>query len=145
MADEEQQSAGSRGCGIIGCLLLIGLLVAVGVGGLYLSEGLDPLYDRFLRAPHAVVDLYLDAYEREDEARARRFLCSDIREDRLLDPRDPLGGRQRGFGGEIDEVPYPRSGGRVAIYYSLDANGPRAQALLEREDEGWRICALEPG
>lgn len=145
MADDEHQGGGSRGCGGLGCLLLIGLLLAVGAGGLYLSDALDPLYDRFLRQPHEVVELYVEAYEQEDEARARRFLCSAIRDGRLLDPSTPLGGRQRGLGGGIDEFPYPRSGGRVAIYYTLDANGPSAQALLEREDAGWRICALEPG
>lgn len=142
---EDRQSAGSRGCGVIGCLLLIGLLVAIGTGGLLLSDALDPLYDRFLRPPHEVVELYLDAYEREDEARARRLLCSDIRQGRLLDPSEPLGGRQRGLGGEIDEFPYPRADNRVAIYYTLDRFGSRAQALLGREDEGWRICAFEPG
>lgn len=145
MEAEERPSAGSRGCGVIGRLLIVGLLVAVVAGGAFLSDAFDPIFDRFVRQPHEVVAIYLEAHERGDEARARRFICSDIRDGPLLDPSAPLGGRQRGFGGEIDAFPYPRSGGRVAIFYSLDRNGPSAQALLEREDEGWRICALEPG
>jgi hypothetical protein len=141
---DDRPSRGSRGCGLLGCLLVILLLGGIAAGGMALAGALDPLYDRFLRQPHEVVSEYLAAYRRDDGERARRFLCEGVREGRLLDPRAPVGSGPFGLGGEIDEFPYPRPGGRVAIYYSLDAHGGQAQALLEREDEGWRICAFEP-
>jgi hypothetical protein len=134
---------GSRGCGVIGCLLIVGILVALGAGALALGNAFEPLADRYLWAPHDVVREYLDAYDRGDLDRARRFLCSDIASARPPDPASPMGGGGRGFGGEIDEFPYPRADGRLAIFYQLDQHGQRAQALLEREDEGWRICAFD--
>jgi hypothetical protein len=136
-------SAGSRGCGIVGCLLVIVVLVGVAAGAMALTNVFEPLVDRYLWAPHDVVREYLDAYDRGDMDRAQRFLCSDTASARPPDPAGPMGGGGRGFGGELDEFPYPRADGRVAIYYQLDQHGPRAQALLEREDEGWRICAFE--
>jgi hypothetical protein len=131
----------SRGCGWIGCLLVIGILVALGAGAYALGNALEPLADRFLWAPHDVVREYLDAWRREDTRRAERFLCAGT--DELLDPLQPLGSRV-GAPYVDDEFPYPRGGGRVAIYYRAELRGPRAQALLEREDDGWRICELVP-
>lgn len=143
--DVGRPPAGSRACGLIGCLLLIGLLVAVGAGALALTNALEPLFDRYLWAPHDVVREYLDAYERGDTERARRFLCSDVRSGQPLNPGAPMGvDSPRGH--VEDRFPYPR-GDRLAIYYAVNVPGrvtdARAQALLEREDEGWRICAFE--
>ncbi len=134
-----------RGCGLLGCALLILLLAGVAAAGMAVAGALEPIYDRFLRQPDEVVQEYLDAHERNDTERARRFLCTGMREGRLPDPAEPLGGGRPGFGREIDPFPYPRPGGRVAIYYRLDQHGRQAQAILEREDEGWRICSFEPG
>ena len=145
MHEDQAQSTSSRGCGVIGCPLILLLLVGMAAGGLFLSNALEPIYDRLLRAPHEVVSEYLAAHARNDTDRARRFLCSEVRGGRLLDPAAPLGGGPPGLGGAIDEYPYPRPGGRVAIYYQLDQHGRRGQALLQREDEGWRICAFEAG
>ena len=141
----EQPSRGSGACGVIGCLLMIGVLVALGAGVYFAGNALEPLADRFLWAPHDVVREYLAAYQDEDTERARRFLCSDIRSGRLLDPAQPVGGPSAWTAGVEDTFPYPREAGRLAIYYEVRSGigDRRAQALLEREDEGWRICALE--
>ena len=134
-----------RGCGLIGCLVLIGLLVGLAALVYFGGRALEPLADRFLWAPHDVVREYLLAYEDEDTERARRFLCSDVREGRLLDPSEPVGSPRAWTASVEDEIPYPRANGRFAIYYEVTSalGDKRAQALLEREDEGWRICALE--
>ena len=134
-------SRGSRGCGVIGCLLVIGIFVALGAGALAMGNALEPLADRFLWAPHDVVREYIAAYDNDDLERARRFLCSDVRAGRPLDPGAPFGASASNAFVE-DELPYPRPGGQLAIYYRVDRFGPRAQALLEREDDGWRICAF---
>jgi hypothetical protein len=140
-SDTSGQSLVSRGCGWIGCLLLIGILVAVGAGVYALGNALEPFADRFLWQPHDVVREYLDAWRRDDAQRAERFVCSGV--EGVLDPMAPLGSRV-GAPYVDDEFPYPRAGGRVAIYYRAERFGPRAQALLEREDAGWRICELVP-
>jgi hypothetical protein len=136
----ERPSLRSRGCGYLGCLLVIALLVALGVGAFALGNALEPVADRFLWRPHDVVSTYFDAHQRGDMDRARRFLCEGVRQP--LDPLTPLGTRV-GRPYVDDEIPFPRPGGRVAIYYRADEHGPQAQALLEREDGGWRICAFE--
>lgn len=130
-------SAGSRACGFIGCLLVLALLVGLGGGAFVLGNALEPLADRFLWTPHDVVREYFDAYERGDSDRQRRFQCAGVA--RLLDPLVPFGARL-GRPYVADEFPYPREGGRLAIYYRLAARDGRAQALIEREDAGWRIC-----
>lgn len=137
----------SRGCGLVGCVLIIAVLAALGVGVFLLGNALEPLADKYLWAPHDVVREYLVAYEREDTMRARKFICSTPRsiEEQLrglLDPAAPLGGPSAWIAGVDDPFPYPRANGRVAIYYTLrSALGERrGQALLQREAEGWRIC-----
>jgi hypothetical protein len=134
-----------RGCGVIGCLLIVVVLVGLGALAYFGGRALEPFADRFLWAPHDVVREYLTSYEDEDAERARRFLCSDIRGGRLLDPSTPAGSPSAWTAGVEDQFPYPRAGGRVGIYYSVRSGlgVNRAQALLEREDEGWRICAFE--
>lgn len=135
-------SVASRGCGLIGCALIIALLVALGAGAWALGNALEPLADRYLWAPHDVVRAYLDAYEDDDTARAARFLCPGTQ---LLDPGAPVDGGDTWTAGVSDTFPYPRPGGRIAIYYDLrlPIRTARVQALIERYDEGWRICALE--
>jgi hypothetical protein len=135
-------SFGSRACGVIGCLLAIALLVGLGVSAFALGNALEPLADRFLWAPHDVVREYLDAYENGNAERAQRFLCPGTR---LLDPSAPVDGGDVWTRGAIDAFPYPRPGGRIGIYYELrlPIRTARAQALIERHDDGWRICALE--
>jgi hypothetical protein len=140
------RSSGSRACGVIGCLLVIGVLAGLAVGAFALNNALEPIFDRFLWAPHEVVREYLMAYEAGDSERARRFLCEDIRAGRPLDPGAPHG--VSAPSAYVDDTfPYPRPGGRWAIYYAVNVPGrvtdARAQALLEREEEGWRICAFE--
>ena len=134
-----------RGCGLIGCLLIIGVLVGLGALAYFGGRALEPLADRFLWAPHDVVREYLTSFEDDDTDRARRFLCSDIRGGRLLDPSTPVGSPSSWTAGVEDQFPYPRAGGRVGIYYNVRSGlgVDRAQALVEREDEGWRICAFE--
>ncbi len=134
-----------RGCGLIGCLLLIGLLVGLGALVYFGGRALEPLADRFLWTPSDVVREYLLAYQDGDMDRARRFLCSDIRDRQPLDPSTPVGSPQSWTAAVEDTFPYPRPNGRLAIYYQVTSVlGDRsAQALLQREDEGWRICALE--
>jgi hypothetical protein len=134
-----------RGCGLIGCLVLIGLVVGFGALVYFGGRALEPLADRFLWAPHDVVREYLLAYQDDDTERARRFLCSGIRDGRLLDPALPVGSPSSWTASVEDEIPYPRANSRFAIYYEVTSvlGRTRAQALLEREDEGWRICALE--
>jgi hypothetical protein len=150
MEDEEEAvaprpSLASRGCGYIGCLLLIGILVALGAGVYFLGNALEPLADRFLWAPHDVVREYIDAYEDDNSARARRFLCAEIRGGPLLDPAAPLGGGDVWTRGAVEQFPYPRPGGQVGIYYELHLpiRDARGQALVQRQDDGWRICALQ--
>jgi hypothetical protein len=141
----EQPARGSGACGVIGCLLIIGVLVALAAGVYFAGNALEPLADKYLWAPHDVVREYLLAYEDENTERARRFLCTDIRSGRLLDPAQPVGGPSAWTASVDDTFPYPRPGGRLAIYYEVRSGlgDRRAQAMLEREDEGWRICAVE--
>jgi hypothetical protein len=145
--DQPAPSRGSGACGIIGCLLIIGVLVALAAGVYFGGQALEPLADRYLWAPHDVVREYLTAYEDDNTERARRFLCSDIRSGRLLDPAQPVGSPSAWTAGVSDTFPYPRPGGQLAIYYFVQSGlGERqAQALLEREDDGWRICAFADG
>jgi hypothetical protein len=160
MADEEltydEQAASeltpgtslrARGCGWIGCLLLIGLVVAVVAGVYFAGRALEPIADRFLWAPSDVVREYLAAYEARDTDRARHFLCSDTASQGVLDPGAAVGAPSTSTSAFVDDTfPYPRANGQVAIYYAVNvpgfANPKRAQALLEREDVGWRICAF---
>lgn len=143
--DARGPSLRERGCGVIGCLLIIAVLVGLGALAYFGGRALEPLADRFLWAPHDVVREYLTSFEADDTERARRFLCSDIRGGRLLDPSTPVGSPSAWTAGVEDQFPYPRAGGRVSIYYNVRSGlgVDRAQALLEREDEGWRICAFE--
>lgn len=152
-SEEDLESApagrGSGGCGIIGCLAIILVLVALGAGAAAVAGFLEPVVHRF-RSPAEVVRLYLDAYQEDDVARARSFLCGELRGElgdaELPNPAavvDPDAGRSWTAGVE-DEFPYPRDGGRVGIYYEvrLPIETQRAQALLQSED-GWRICGFE--
>jgi hypothetical protein len=136
------QSLASRGCGWIGCLLIIGILVAIGAGIYFAGNALEPLADRYLWQPHDVVREYLAAYEDDNTARAQRFICDGVPSQRLPDPAAPLGDFSTWTAAVEDTFPYPRANGRLAIYYRLTtATGhPQGQALLEREDDGWRIC-----
>lgn len=142
---ERGPSLRERGCGWIGCLLLIGLLVGFGALMYFAGRALEPLADRFLWAPHDVVREYLVAYEEGDMARARQFVCAGMRDGAPPDPAAPVGSPRAWTAGVDDTFPYPRANGRLAIYYSVRSGlgERRAQALLEREEEGWRICALE--
>jgi hypothetical protein len=133
---------GSRACAIIGCLLLIGILVAGVAGTFFLGNALEPIADRYLWAPHDVVREYFAAYEKSDDERARRFVCEGIRSAGLPDPSAPFGEPSAWTAAVADEFPYPRPDGQVAIYYRLTSGlgDDRGQALLEREEGGWRIC-----
>jgi hypothetical protein len=142
----EQQSTGpslaSRGCGWIGCLLIICILVALGAGIYFAGNALEPLADKYLWQPHDVVREYLIAYEDGNNERAQHFLCSDVPRRQLLDPSEPLGKFSTWTAAVEDTFPYPRANGRFAIYYELTTatGSPTGQALLQREDDGWRIC-----
>lgn len=144
-APAQRTSLASRGCGLIGCLLLIGLLVALIAGVALAGNALEPLADRFLWTPSDVVRVYLAAYDEGNTERARKFMCSDLAGSPALNPGMPLDTTSSSAFVD-DEFPYPRGNGRVAIYYGVNvpgfSNPRRAQALLEREDAGWRICAL---
>lgn len=144
MSTNGNRTRGSRGCGMIGCLLLIGILVAGVAGTFFLGNALEPLADRYLWAPHDVVREYLAAYESGDLERARRFVCSDIKSAGLPDPATPVGDPRSWTAFVEDEFPYPRRGGQVSIYYAVRSSlgERRAQALLEREQDGWRLCAM---
>jgi hypothetical protein len=112
-------------------------------GALALGNALEPLADRFLWTPADVVREYLAAYDKHDMARAQKFVCSDVNQQ--LDPGAPEDAKS--FSAFVDDTfPYPRGNGQVAIYYALQIPGfstPRhAQALLQREEAGWRICAF---
>ena len=139
--DEVVSTAGpslaSRGCGLIGCVLVLALLGGLGAGAFVLGNALEPLADRYLWAPHDVLREYFAASERGDTDRQRRFQCAGVAG--LLDPLVPFGARL-GSPFVDDEFPYPRAGGRIAIYYRVEQRGGRAQVLIEREDEGWRVC-----
>ncbi len=138
---------GSSACGVIGCLLIIGILIAGAAGTFFLGNALEPLADQDLWAPHDVVREYLTAYEKRDTERARRFVCEGIRSAGLPDPAAPLGRPTAWNAGVEDEFPYPRPNGQFAIYYSLRSGvgERRGQALLEREEGGWRICQFTTG
>jgi len=140
--DVRPPGAASRGCGLIGCVLVIAVLGALGFGAFFLGNALEPLADRYLWAPHDVVRESLIAYEKEDAVRARKFTCVALRAGRLPDPAAPLGGPSAWTAAVDDQFPYPRANGRVAIYYRLRSSvaQPRGQALLQREEDGWRIC-----
>ncbi len=140
--DESPPSARSRGCGLIGCILIIALLGGLGAGVFLLGNALDPLADKYLWAPHDVVREYLIAYERDDTERAHRFICSGLTSGHLPDPAAPLDAPSAWTAGVSDQFPYPRANGRVGIYYSLRSSlgERRGQALLQREEDGWRIC-----
>ncbi|HVM30091.1 MAG TPA: hypothetical protein VM305_04900 [Candidatus Limnocylindrales bacterium] len=138
--DHSGPSVRQRGCGWLGCALVILLLGAIGAGLLAAGNALEPLADRYIWQPHDVVREYFAAHRRGDHDRARRFQCEGTTG--LLDPYAPLG-RQLGAPFVEDELPYPRSAGQVAIYYRAEQHGRRAQALLQREEAGWRICSFE--
>jgi hypothetical protein len=143
MEEETQKpSLASRGCGWIGCVAIIGIFVAIGAGLYFAGNALEPLADKYLWAPSDVVREYLAAYEDDNTDRARRFLCDDVRTGRLLNPAAPLGNFSTWTAHVQDTFPYPRDNGRFAIYYELTTatGSPRGQALLQREDDGWRIC-----
>jgi hypothetical protein len=127
---------------VIGCLLLIGILIAGVVSTFFLGNALEPIADRYLWAPHDVVREYLAAYEERDDDRARRFVCEGIKSAGLPDPAAPFGEPGSWTASVEDEFPYPRPNGQVAIYYTLrsGAGDRRGQALLQREEGGWRIC-----
>jgi hypothetical protein len=139
----ERSSLRQRGCGLIGCLIIIVALVGVVVGAWALGNTLEPLADRFLWSPADVVREYLAAYDEDDTARARRFVCSNVAT--VLDPGAPVNADS--FSAYVDDTfPYPRDNGQLAIYYAIRVPGfsspRRAQALLRREDAGWRICSF---
>jgi len=140
--DAPRPGVASRGCGLIGCVLIIAVLAALGAGVFFLGQTLEPLADKYLWAPHDVVREYLIAYEGDDTERARGFTCSEVRAGRLPDPAAPLGAPSAWTAGVDDPFPYPRANGRVALYYPLRSGlgERRGQALLRREDDGWRIC-----
>jgi len=148
---EPDESGGRRRggglCGIIGCLLIIGVLVAGVAGTFFAGAALEPLADRYLWAPHDVVREYLTAYQEGDFDRARRFVCEQIKSAGLPDPSAPVGDPNSWSAFVEDEFPYPRPDGQFAIYYAVRSSvgERRAQALLEREEGGWRICSLQPG
>ncbi len=133
---------GSTGCGLIGCLLIIGILVASAVGVYLAGQRLEPLADRFLWAPHDVVREYLVAYEAGDLDRARGFLCAARVNAGVPDPSEPLGSPRSWTASVDDEFPYPRPNGQFGIYYQVTSGlgDRRGQALLVREESGWRIC-----
>jgi hypothetical protein len=135
----------SRGCGVIGCLLIVVVLAGLLVGALALGNALEPLADRFLWSPADVVREYLAAYEKNDTARAHKFVCDGVAG--APNPGEPVG--TDGTSAFVDDsFPYPRDNGRLAIYYAVNvpgfSNPKKAQALLHREDAGWRICAFVP-
>jgi hypothetical protein len=138
--DYSGPSLRQRGCGWLGCALIVLLLVGAGVGALAVNNALEPLAERYLWQPHDVVREYFVAYQRGDTDRALGFLCRWV--SAPLDPFAPLERRTGNLFVE-DEFPYPRPGGQVAVNYRAEQHGPRAQALLEREEEGWRVCAFE--
>jgi hypothetical protein len=139
--DQESRPRGpslrQRGCGLIGCLLIIVVFVGLGAGFYFGGRALEPLADRFLWAPHEAVSAYFEAYRMNDLERAQRLLCDGV--DGLLNPAAPFG-RESGSPYVDDQFPYPRPGGRIGIYYRIEFRGDRGQALVEREDDGWRIC-----
>ncbi len=139
------EAAGSRGCGFIGCLLIIGVLVALGAGAFVLGQRLEPFADKYLWAPHDVVREYLTAYEEGDLDRARGFLCAGRINAGVPDPSEPLGSPRSWTAGVEDEFPYPRPNGQVGIYYRITSGlgERRGQALLDREEGGWRICDFQ--
>lgn len=148
MTEESPSRRGSRGCGLLGCLVLILLLVAIGAGAAALAGVLDPIIDRF-RSPAEVVREYLAAYQDDDLERARRFLCADLRDSlgdaELPNPATVVDPDATAWtAGVEDEFPYPREGGRVGIRYEvrLPIETRTAQALLVNED-GWRICGFQ--
>ena len=117
--------------------MLIVLFIGLGAGLYFGGRALEPLADRFLWAPHELVSAYFEAYQMDDVARAERFLCAGV--DGPLDPAAPFG-RTSGNPFVDDKFPYPRERGRIGIYYRIEFRGDRGQALLEREEDGWRIC-----
>jgi hypothetical protein len=129
---------------LIGCVLIIGALLAVVAGALYLGNALEPLADRYLWAPSDVVRVYLAAYDEGNLERAKSFTCSGTRQ--ALDPGAPFGATNPSAYVD-DTFPYPRPNGQVSIYYAARIPGfsqpKRAQALLQREDGGWRICSFQ--
>jgi hypothetical protein len=149
-AESASPERGRRGgglCGVIGCLAIIAILVAIGAGSMFVGGQLEPIADRYLWAPHDVVREYLAAYQDGDFERARRFVCSDIKSAGLPDPAAPVGDPNSWSASVDDEFPYPRPEGQVAIYYLVRSGvgDRRAQVLLEREEDGWRICAVTTG
>ena len=141
-SQDSPRTRGSKGCGVIGCLLIIGILVAGVVGTFFVGNALEPLADRYLWAPHDVVREYLAAYEDQDDDRARRFVCEGIKSAGLPNPASPFGPLNSWTAFVEDEFPYPRPNGQIAIYYAVRSGvgDKRGQALLEREEGGWRIC-----
>ncbi|HUR16966.1 MAG TPA: hypothetical protein VMZ33_06750 [Candidatus Limnocylindrales bacterium] len=133
---------GRSGCGVIGCVLIIVVLVALVAGTYVLGQRLEPLADRFLWAPHDVVREYLTAYEEGDLDRARGFLCAARQNAGVPDPSEAVGSPRSWTAGVEDQFPYPRPDGQVGIYYRVTSGlgDQRAQALLVREEDGWRIC-----
>ena len=127
--------------------MLIGIVVAGIAGTFFAGAALEPLADRYLWAPHDVVREYLVAYQEGDFDRARRFVCENIKSAGLPDPSAPVGDPNSWSAFVEDEFPYPRPDGQLAIYYAVRSSvgERRAQALLEREEGGWRICSLTPG
>ena len=132
----------SRGCGWIGCLLIIGILIALGAGLYFAGNALEPLADKYLWQPHDVVREYLVAYADGNTDRAARFLCADRSSRKPPSPAEPLGDFSTWTAAVADQFPYPRSNGQIAIYYELTTaiSSPTGQAILQREDDGWRIC-----
>ena len=132
-----------------GCLLIVVLIVGGIVGAIFFRDEIVDIQERF-QSPSQIVVKYLDAVERENWAEARSKFCAELQAQHPVDQFDDYFAEQvKGIGAwsarEIDEFPYPRSGGRVSIYYTLkgSVHSRRFQAYMKRENGRFRICDLQ--
>ena len=134
-----------RLAGTLGCLLMIGVVVAL-VAGAY---AWTTFTERIEVQPSDAVRHYLQAIDEEDYARAHELLCAEMKRRqtraslapfmrRLL---DEVGGTLGGW--NVEDFPYSRGEGRVGIYFEVRASRERRyQAYVVREGDRWRICEL---
>ena len=141
--DQTTGGRGKLGCALIAFVGLVVIAAAV-AGYLFLA----PLFQK----PSDVVREFAEAITRDDMAAARAVLCSDLKDkytDESLRTYIKEGLKDVGTASlqEIDEFPYPRSEGRVGIYFRMRGSigSRRVQAYLLREERRWRICEIDWG
>jgi hypothetical protein len=130
--------------GCLGCLTVVVLLAALGIGTGLLTERIAP----FFESPEQAVQRYLSAVREDDEAQVRENLCADLNAE-LAGERLPawLDEQYAGIGSlqrheSFSTFPFGVDDIRVRYTAQGTLSGRGFTAHMVREDNRWRICEL---